>query len=866
MSPGADGAEVTGRSLTGRRGGHPKPAGWGRLQIFATSNRPGSVLHSMEIFRSLRHAVRSLMGDKGFTFTVTLTIAVCIAANTATFAVVNSILLRPLPVPDAGSILLMANRYPKAGADTGYNSASGDYYDRLRDVHVFSEQALFRTGGRTLDIQGTPERVSAMTATPSLFRLLGVSPAYGRAFTDAEGEPGAEQKAILSDGLSRQIFGSPEAAVGRDIRVNGQPYTVVGVMRAGFNFIDPEVRVWVPAAFKPAEHEVRHSNNWNNIGRLKPGATLLQAQAQVDALNRANLDRFPSFKELLINAGFHTVVVPLEDMLVSQVRGALYLLWGGAAFVLLIGAVNVANLVLARTTLRRKEFATRLALGAGAGRLMGQLVTESVLVALAGGAAGAALGAGLLQTLGRSGMAGLPRADEVRVDGVVVLAMLVTAALVGMVIGLIPSVQVIRSRVNEVLREESRSGTGGRRARRVRQVLVVAQVALAFVLLAGAGLILASFRQLLQVYPGFDVKGVVTAATSVPQSLYAKDADARALMDRALAAIRAIPGVTAAGATTTIPWGGDHSDSVILAEGYQMKPGESLISPEQVTVTPGYFEAMRIAMLAGRSFDDRDQESAPGAIIVDQRLARHFWPGRNPIGRRMYLPQDIHSLLKTDEHTHWMTVVGVVGPVHTTNVEDNANPVGAYYLPYAQNVQRGFSLAIKTSGDTGAILRAVRSRFAAIAPNLALFDVHTMEERGDLALASRRASLTLAMFFSCLALFLSGVGIYGVLAYLVTQRQREIGIRTALGCTAGGLMKLVMREALWLVGAGLLLGVAGSVALRSVVAGQLYGVKPLDPLVMSAVTLTLGIVGLAACVLPARRAAQVDPVMALREQ
>ncbi len=817
-------------------------------------------------FSNLRHAVRSLIGDKGFTVTVVLTIAVCIAANTATFAVVNSVLLRPLPVPGARSILLMANRYPKAGADFGYNSASGDYYDRLRDIHVFSEQALFRGASRTLEVQGIPQRVQGMLATPSLFRLLEVPPACGRAFSEAEGEPGSDQKAILSDGMSRRLFGSPEAAIGRDIRMNGQPFTVVGVMPRGFDFIDPEVSVWMPAAFTPAEREVRHSNNWQYIGRLKPGATLEQAQSQVDALNRANLDRFPKFRDLLINAGFHTVVMPLADMLVREIRGALYLLWGGAAFVLLIGAVNVANLVLARATLRRKEFATRLALGAGPGRLMRQLVTESILVALAGGAAGAALGTGLLRALANSGLETLPRAGEVRVDSTVVLAMLVTAALVGILIGLIPSVQVIRARVNEVLREESRSGTGGRRSRRVRQILVVSQVGLAFVLLAGAGLILASFRQLLHVDPGFDVKGVVTASTSVPQSLYPKDADARALMDRALAAIRSIPGVTAAGATSTIPWGGNHSDSVILAEGYIMKPGESLISPEQVTITPGYFEAMHIAMLAGRPFDDRDSESAPGSIIVDDRLAHHFWPGRNPIGRRMYQPQDINNILKTDEHTHWMTVVGVIRPVHTANVEGNGSPVGAYYMPYAQNVQHGYAFAIKTAGNTGAILRAVRARFAAVAPSLALFDIHTMEERGDLALASRRASLTLAMFFGCLALFLSAIGIYGVLAYLVTQRQREIGIRAALGCTAGGIVKLVVREALWLLGAGLLLGAAGSVALRSVVAGQLYGVKPLDPVVMSAVILTLAVVGLIACVLPARRAARVDPVIVLREQ
>jgi predicted permease len=818
------------------------------------------------ILPGLRYAIRSLKGDEAFSLTVISTIAVCIAANTATFAVVNSVLLRPLPVPDSRSILIMANRYPKAGADFGYNSASGDYYDRLREVHVFSEQALFRTAGRTIEIEGTPQRVTGMFVTPSLFRLLRVSPAYGRAFSDAEGQPGAEQKAILSDGLSRQLFGGPEAAVGRDVRIGGQPFAIVGVMPPGFNFIDPEVRVWTPAAFTLEEREVRHSNNWQNIGRLKPGATLQQAQSQVDALNRANLDRFPSYRELLMNAGFHTMVLPLEDMLVSQVRGSLYLLWGAAAFVLLIGAVNVANLVLARTTVRRKEFATRLALGAGGGRLMQQLVTESILIALAGGVAGAALGTGLLRALEHSGIDRLPRAGEIRVDGLVALVMLLTAALVGIIIGLVPWVQVMRAPVNEVLREESRSGTGGRRARRVRQILVVAQVALAFVLLVGAGLVLASFRQLLRVNPGFDVYGVVTASTSVPQSLYAREADARGLLDRTLDAIRTIPGVTAVGATTTIPWGGNHSDSVILAEGYIMQPGESLFSPEQVVVTPGYFEAMGIPVLAGHPFDGHDRETAPGAIIVDQRLARHFWPNRNPLGRRMYLPDDIHNLLKTDKHTRFMTVVGVTGAVHTSDIEGNGNPVGTYYLPYAQNVRRGYSLAIKTRGDTSPIIRAVRARFAAIAPNLALFDVHTMEERGDLALASRRASLTLSMIFGGLALFLSAIGIYGVLAYLVTQRQREIGIRTALGCSAGGVVNLVVREALWLLVAGLLLGVAGSVALRSVIAGQLYGVKPLDPIVIAAVILTLVVVGLAASVVPARQATHVNPIAVLREQ
>lgn len=814
----------------------------------------------------MRHAVRSLLHDRSFSFTAVLTIAICIAANTATFAVVNSVLLRPLPVPEARSILLMANRYPKADGETGYNSASGDYYDRLRDVHAFSDQALFRMTGETIDIDGTPQRLTGMLATPSLFRLLRIPPAAGRAFTDAEGEPGAEHETMLSDGLSRRLFGGPAAAVGRSVRIGGQPYAVVGVMPPTFNFIDPEVSLWVPAAFTAKERQLHHSNNWHNIGRLRPGATIQQAQAQVDALNRANLDRFPQFKELLINAGYRTAVLPLEDMLVKEVRAGLYLLWGGAAFVLLIGAVNVANLVLARANLRRKELATRLALGAGARRLIGQLITESVLVAAAGGILGAALGALALAVLPRIGMQQLPRAAEIRVDGAVVLAMLAAAALVGIAIGLAPATQILRTPVNDVLREESRSGTGGRRARRMRQVLVVAQVALAFVLMAGAGLLLASFRQLLQVNPGFDPHGVVTASVGVPSSLYPKDADANALVDRTLAAVRTIPGVTAAGATTSIPWGDNHSDSVVLAEGYIMKPGESIVSPDQITITPGYLEAMRIPLVSGRAFDDRDNASAPATIIVDERLAAHFWPGRSPIGRRMFMPTDPNDLLKVDSHTRWMTVVGVVKWVHTYNVEGSGSPFGTYYLPFAQNVDRGFTMAIRTATATAPVLAALHARFGTIAPNLALFDVHTMDEREDLALATRRGPLTLALCFGGLALFLSAIGIYGVLAYLVTQRQREIGIRAALGCSASGIVRMVLREALWLLAAGLGIGLAGSAALRSIVAGQLYGVQATDPAVISVAALALVGIGLAAAIVPARRATRLDPIAILRQQ
>jgi predicted permease len=830
------------------------------------------------LLRDIRYSLRSLLKDKGFTTTVILTLAVCIAANTATFAVVYSVLLKPLPVPESNRILLMANQYPRAmSGKPGTNSSGADYYDRLRDIHVFEEQAMFNTTSRTVEINGVPERVLGMNATPSLFRLLRVSPAYGRAFTDPEGEIGAEQKLILSEGFAKQLFADPSSALGKDLRLNGKPFTVVGVMPAAFSFVNPDVRMWMALPFTAQQKQARHNNSWYNIGRLKPGATLQQAEAQMQTLTAANMERFPQWKEILTNAGFYTSVEPLQEMMVRDVKSVLYLLWGGALFVLLIGALNVTNLALARTALRRRELATRLALGAGPARLTRQLVAENVMLALAGGAIGAALGAGFLRVLSQNGLQHLPRASEIRVDGAVALVTLAMSLLVGVVLGLIPAWQVIRGKLNEMLREESRSGTGGKRSRRVRQTLVVAQVALAFVLLVGAGLLLASFRQLLNVDPGFATHGVLTAWTSAPSASYKADADVQALVDRSLEAIRAIPGVAAAGVSTKVPLDGNHSDSVILAEGYVMRPGESLISPLQIKVTPGYFEALNTAVVKGRVFDAQDQAGAPKVVIVDENLARHFWGDSNPIGKRLYQPQDINNLLKTDEHTIWRTVVGVV---RAARLEDlgAAGGVGVYYFPYAQSVERGFCFAVRTAGesggaprldgagDTGALTRSVRAEMTRIAPSLALFDIHTMSERSDLSLASRRASMTLALGFGGLALFLAAIGIYGVLAYLVTQREREIGIRAALGCTPSGVVKLVAGEGFTLLGIGLVLGVVGAAALRNAVAGAIYGVTAFDPLVMASVVMSLAIVSLLACVLPARRATRVDPAIALRDE
>jgi predicted permease len=818
------------------------------------------------MLRDLRFGVRSLMKDKGFSMTVVLTLALCIGANTAIFAIVHSVLLQPLPVPRAEEILVMSNQYPKAGAARSTNSGAADYYDRLKEVTVFQQQAMFDFGDQTVDLNGTPEKIHGMVATPSLFRLLEVAPAIGRAFNDGEGEVGAEQKVILSDGLWRQMFAGSPDAIGKELRLNGRPYTIVGVMPHDFRFVDSEVRLWVPLAFTPEQKVARHSNNWYDVGRLKPGATVQQAQAQVDALNRANDERFPQWKEILKNAGFHTSVEPLREILIRDVRGSLYLLWGGAVFVLLIGAVNIANLALARFTLRRKEFATRLALGAGRGQITRQVVLENILVCGLGGLAGVGLGAGLLQSMMAMGLKQLPRVDEVRINGPVILVALAMAIGAGVLVGLFPLVNVFQAKLNDALREDSRTGTTGSGSQRIRQGLVVAQIGFAFVLLVGAGLLLVSFRQLLRVDPGYNTGGVMTVSLSAPRSRYPGDPELLSLANRSLEAIRRIPGVTAAGATSNIPFGGNHSASVIFAEGYVMKPGESLISPREITVSPGYFDAMGITMARGRAFEDRDSDKAPLAVIVDETLARHFWPNRDPIGQRMYMPQDINQLTKIDEHTKWLNVVGVVHDIRLDDLSGSGTPVGVYYFPFAQNPERSYTFAIKGAADLGPVGRGVRAGIAGIDPQLALFDMKTMAERTELSMSTRKTPMTLALGFGGLALFLSAIGIYGVLTYLVTQRRREIGIRSALGCSTSGIVRLVLSEGLALVGIGLIVGVAGAAALRKALESELYGVQPLDPMVMVSVTFVLALVALTACLLPARRATQVDPVIVLNEQ
>jgi len=819
------------------------------------------------LLQDLRFALRLLWKDRGFTLTTVATLALCVAANTAIFAVVHSVLLKPLPFPRAEQMATVFNSYPGAGALRASNGVP-DYYDRLAHAPAFEEIAMYRQAGMTIGGQGTGEieRVSVMQITPSFFRLLQSQPHRGQVFTEKEAEVGHDKKVVLSYGMWQRLFGGRDDAIGRDLRMNGVLYTIVGVMPDTFRFIDPDIQLWMPVAFTAEDRsdDRRHSNNWQQMGRLKPGHTIEQAQAQIDAINAANLERFPQLREVLLNAGFNTRVRSFQSDLVEGTRRTLYLLWGGVLCVLLIGCVNIANLVSVRASGRFRELATRHALGASVQRLSRQILTETMLIAVIGGLVGILLGWWGLSAAPFLGLDELPRGFEIGLDPRSLAVTLALILAVGILVGLFPIGGLRRANLGQIVREEGRSGTASRRTRLIRRALVTSQVAFALVLLVGAGLLLASFQKVLAIHPGFVPDRVLTGALSLPASRYKDEAAVRAVSTRILERLQTVQGVTAVGMTTTVPMSGDHNDSVIMADGYQMTPGESLISPSQVRVSPGYFEAMRTSLLKGRFFDARDIPTAPRVIIVDEQLANKFWPGQDPLGRFMYFP-DIEKALGPPPRDQWMTVVGVVENVRLDGLVDGPGfrTVGAYYLPLAQSFVRNLALAVRTAQEPAVVTNLIRRELAAVDPELPLYSVRTMDERINLSLVDRRTPMILALAFAGVALLLAAIGLYGVLAYQVGQRTREIGIRMALGAATSSIFGMVLLEGVLIVSIGVVLGIGGAFLLRPMLQSQLYEIGAMNPVVVGSVAGLLLGVALLACLLPARKAARTDPVVAL---
>ncbi|MEJ2186399.1 MAG: ABC transporter permease [Gemmatimonadota bacterium] len=816
-----------------------------------------------KLLRDLRFGVRLLWKEKAVSLTVLLTLAVCIGANTAIFGVIDTVMLRPLPYPQPDRLVRVFNSYPNAGAMRGSNSAP-DYFYRRSRVPAFQNVAEYQFWGNTVGEAGSPERIQSMRVTASFFPLLGVKPLLGRTFTEDEMEPGNAQKVVLSYGFWQERYAGDPSVIGQDLRVDGRPYTIVGVLPRGFHFLgQQDRRFYLPIPYTPADHtpEQLHSNNFEMIARLAPGATVEQAASQIKALDASLVDQvpIPNAKQILKDAGYHAVVVDLKADLLRDVRPTLIMLWAGVAFVLLIGCVNIANLMLARSSDRARELATRIALGANRRRLAGQLITEAVLLALIGGALGLAAGAGGMRLLAALGANDLPRGAEGGVNAVVVLFTFLLTLAAGVFFGGIPLAHVFHTDLNAVFRAESRSGTASRKAVLLRGGLVTAQVALAFVLLIGAGLMFASFRAALKVDPGFNAASVLTGYISMPTSRYPDAASRSRFLEDMLAQVRALPGVQAAAVTSQIPFGGNNSASVVLPEGYVPKAGESLLSPFNTVAGPGYFKAMGIPILQGRGFEASDDSSSRQVMVIDRWLAHRYWPDSSPIGKRMLL--GVPGMTDNDEALTY-TIVGVVGDVKQNDLTETDH-VGAYYFTYKQQSRTFFTLVVHTTTKPTSLVAQIRKAVSGIDPDMPFYMPQTMSDRIADTLRGRRIAMLLLMAFAAVALFLAAVGIYGVLAYSVTQRTRELGVRMALGGSPGEVFRLVLRQGLRVIAFGLVLGALGSLLLVRLIRALLYGVRPTDPAVLVVVAATLAAVGVLACVLPARRATRIDPMVAL---
>ncbi|HSG47624.1 MAG TPA: ABC transporter permease [Longimicrobiales bacterium] len=819
------------------------------------------------LLRDIRQSLRTLAREKTFTATVLMTLAVCLGANVAIFSVVHTVLLEPLPFHEPDRLVTVFNSYPGAGA-TRASNGTVDFFQRRENVAAFQEVALTQGAGHTVGEAGATEQVNSMRVTPSFFPLLGIRPIQGRAFTEDEMEEGNHQKVILTHGYWQEQFAGAPDVVGRELRVDGRPFTIVGVL--GEDFLYPEradTRLVFPIAFSPADREMDrwHSNNFSMVARLAPGATVEQALAQNAALNDALIDQWPipNARQLLQDVGYSTQVAPAQDDLIRDVKPVLYLLWGGVGFVLLIGCVNIANLMLARTQARLGEVATRLALGASRGRVARQILTESVVLGVLGGILGVGAGAVALRFLLQAGASQLPRGSEVGLSVPVLGFAMVLSVVAALLFGAIPMAQLRRQDFSPVFRSESRTGTASRRAVLLRNGLVTSQVSLAFVMLIGAGLMLLSFRSALSVNPGFEADGLLTAFVALPEASYPDQEARRQFWDRFREEGAGLPNVASLSVTAQLPFSGDNSSSVITPEGYVPAPGESLLSPFQTDAAPGYFETMGIRVLEGRGFLESDGPGDPQVIVIDEWLAKRYWPEGNAIGSRMVYGA-VPGMDSIPEDAFY-TVVGVVETIKQNDLTTPASEhVGAYYFSYRQEPQGFMAVTARASnGDAASLTPDIRALLGRLDPELPLFGVRSMRERIDESLVRRRVPMLLLGIFAAVALFLAVVGIYGALAYSVTQREKEIGIRMALGSAPGTVFRQVVSQGVRVTGLGLVVGAVAAFLLARLLESLLFGVQATDYRVMAAVAVLLLAVGTVACVIPARRATTVNPVDAL---
>jgi putative ABC transport system permease protein len=804
------------------------------------------------LWQDLRYGLRMLLKNPGFTLVAVVALALGIGANSAIFSVVNSLLLRPLPFEQPDRLVQVWEAIPQRGRFE-VPASFPNFADWRDQNHVFEQTVAYSGWSFNLTGSAEPERIRSAIVSPAFFSTLGIKPILGRTLLPGEDQPGKDLSVVISRRLWERRFNSDPNVVGKTVELNGKGFTVVGVIAppADLPGLSDDTELWAPVS-QGLGFTNRLWHYLNVIARLKPGVGREQAQADMDRIAAALSRQYPE-----ANADRGLRVVPLQEQVVGDVRPALLVLLGAVVFVLLIASTNVANMLLARAAGRQKEIAIRTALGAGRWRLVRQLLTESLLLALAGGTAGLLLALWGTDLLVAFGPSDLPRVKEVAVDGRVLAFTFAVSLLVGLVFGLVPALQASRPELNETLKEGGRSATGGAARRRVRSLLVVTEVTLSLVLLVGAGLLLKSFFRLQAVNPGFNPQNILTMQLDLTGPNYQKGAQAISFHDQLLDRVKALPGVESAATTSFVPIAPDAGFSrlAFAIEGQTPDPADPPVAFYN-GVSPDYFRTMQIPVLRGRVFDERDVRNSPGVAIVNETLARRYFPGSDPVGRRITMNDE------NPKEEDWATIIAVVKD--TKPRELAGEPVAEMYMPYAQQPEPNMALMIRTVARPDAVAAAVRREVLALDRDQPVYSVRTLPAVMSEAVATPRFRTYLLGAFAALALVLAVVGIYGVMSYAVTQRTHEFGIRMALGAQGKDVLKLVVGHGMALALAGVAIGLVASFALTRVLAGLLYGVTPTDPVTFAAVSLLLAAVALAACLVPARRATKVDPMTALR--
>ncbi len=823
------------------------------------------------LLQDLRQGLRMLVKSPGFTVVAMLTLALGIGANTAIFSVVNAVLLRPLLYKDSPSLVNIWGKFEKDGLPQNWISEP-EFWDLLAHNESFSQIAAYSLGGRAnlTRADGPPVQVSEANATADVFPMLGIAPVLGRSFSPEEDQPGHSHYVLLSYELWQSQFGGDASIVAKSIQLDGETYSVVGVLPKEFS-LGGKQDLWVPLGLDRVKPGSRGSHYLHMVARLKPGVDFAQGSAALTRLAGDLRRAYPgSYGPEQKN--FDMYMMPVKEQLVGKLRPALFVLLGAVAFVLLIACANVANLLLARASAREKELAIRAALGAGSGRLVRQLMTESLVLGLAGGLLGLLLAYWGVDALRALAPANTPRLDEIRIDLAVLAFTFSVSLITGLFFGLAPAWHVARTDLRETLNEAGRgtSATGG--SLHLRSWLVISEIALAVLLLVGAGLLMRSFSRLLEVSPGFQTQHLLTMELSLPEKTYPDGAPVQKFFTELMARVKTVPGIQAAGAVSQMPLTDSYTSGSVFFEDTSIPDIPRLqqlgnlpyLEIDQRAATSEYFQAMEIPLVHGRLVSDADDASAPLVALVDTDFAHRFWPHRDAIGQRVAI--DTIPNVKPAA-PRWRTIVGVVGHVKHYGLDVEGRE--QIYFPHKQPLfgvfaPRDMTLAVRTSLDPASVTSAIREQVFSIDKDLPLYNVATMDQLVSISLAQPRLNLSLLVAFAVLALGLAAVGVYGVMAYAVTQRTQEFGIRMALGASPGNVLKQVFLEGGRLAALGLALGLIAALALTRVMASLLYGVKPSDPVSLGVAAALLAVVAFAACYIPARRATRVDPLVALR--